>query len=92
MIANIPTYFLAFSVPAAAIFLANEWLWLVIQDDNISSQIHVKRGKQCLLSYFGSSALVVFLLYSMLQAAATAIASLSKAKSIKVLFLKKKKN
>ena len=24
MIANIPTYFLAFSVPAAAIFLANE--------------------------------------------------------------------
>ena len=45
--------------------------------------------------YFPTSvppALVVFLLYSMLQAAATAIASLSKAKSIKVLFLKKKKN
>ena len=44
--------------------------------------------------YFPTSvppALVVFLLYSMLQAAATAIASLSKAKSIKVLFLKKKK-
>ena len=44
--------------------------------------------------YFPTSvppALVVFLLYSMLQAAATAIASLSKAKSIKVLFFEEEK-